>query len=68
MTTFNSKQTYLAALTEWKQRYNKLSMDQRARKAAIAQGLKEGKPVYSLQWDAISHKKTAQEQYLASKR
>ncbi len=54
--TFNSKQSYLAARADWKRRYKELCAEQRARKAAIAQGFKEGKSVYALQWDAISHK------------
>lgn len=59
--TFDSKQTYLEARADWKRRYKELCTEQRARKAAIASGLKQKKSVCVLQWDAITHKSKADE-------
>lgn len=57
--TFNSKQTYLEFVENWKREYRILSIEQRRRKEALKQAMREGKINWKLYADIESGKAQA---------
>ena len=51
--TFNSRETYIAYRAEWKAAYATISQNQRDLKRTISTGMRDGKHMYSSQWDLI---------------
>ena len=54
--TFNSKQTYLEFVENWKKEYRILSIEQRRRKEALKQAMREGETNWKLYADIESGK------------